>query len=87
MKTERITLLGTPEFKAYLALEAGKEGVSLSELVRRRCERIPTEDEKALATLSEALTHAVAEARQSIAEGLEAANRVLEDVRSHRKAA
>ncbi len=87
MKTERITLLGTPEFKAYLAVEAGKEGVSVSELVRRRCERIPTEDEKALATLAEALTHAVAEARQSVTAGLEAANRVLEDVRSHRKAA
>ena len=36
-KTERITILGTPDFKAFLAREAKKEGVSLSQLVRQRC--------------------------------------------------
>lgn len=39
MKTERVTLLVSPEFKRFLQEEAEREGVSLGELVRRRCER------------------------------------------------
>ena len=35
-KSERITILGTPEFKSWLTTEAANEGVSVSELVRRR---------------------------------------------------
>jgi len=38
-KTERITILGTPEFKNSLTREAQKEGISLSQLVRQRCEK------------------------------------------------
>ena len=34
VKTERITILGSPDFKAFLSREAKKEGVSLSQLVR-----------------------------------------------------
>lgn len=51
-KTERITILSSPSFKAFLTKEAKKEGVSVSELVRRRCEN-PTlsADDKVLAEL------------------------------------
>ena len=38
VKTERITILGTPEFKAYLVREAKREGISVSQFVRQRCE-------------------------------------------------
>lgn len=36
-KSKPISILGTPEFKAYLSEEAKKEGISVSELVRQRC--------------------------------------------------
>jgi len=36
VKSARITILGTPDFKAFLTREAKKEGVSLSKLVRQR---------------------------------------------------
>ncbi len=32
VKSARITILGTPDFKAFLTREAKKEGVSLSKL-------------------------------------------------------
>ena len=53
VKTERITILGTPDFKDFLKREAKKEGVSLSQLVRKRCEKKPTtnEEEELLAVL------------------------------------
>jgi len=34
MKTERVTLLTSPEFKAFLRAEARREGVSVARLVR-----------------------------------------------------
>ncbi len=37
VQSERITILGTPDFKAFLTREAKREGVSMSELVRQRC--------------------------------------------------
>ncbi len=85
-KTERITLLGSQEFKAFLARESRKEGISVSELVRRRCERAPTDDERALLALAGELRKATAEARQSLEEGLAAANAVLREVRKADKA-
>jgi hypothetical protein len=36
MKTERVTLLTSPDFKAFLSAEARREGVSVAELVRTR---------------------------------------------------
>ena len=38
MKTERVTLLTSPEFKSFLTKEARSEGISVAELVRSRCE-------------------------------------------------
>lgn len=86
-KTERITLLGSRQFKAFLAKESLKEGVSISELVRRRCERAPTEDERVLLALTEELRKSTAEARRALAEGLAAAEDALRQVRHAQKKA
>ena len=85
-KTERITLLGSQEFKAFLAKESRKEGVSVSELVRRRCERAQTEDERVLLALAEELRKATLEAREALEQGLSAAAMVLRQVHQVRKA-
>lgn len=77
MKTERVTLLATPQFKAFLSAEAKREGVSVAELVRARCERRPTEDESTLIALTVELRHAVDDARRALREGLEEARAVL----------
>jgi len=86
-KTERITLLGSRAFKAFLAKESLKEGISVSELVRRRCERAPTEDERVLLALAEELRKSTAEARHALEEGLAAANEVLRHVQKTDKKA
>lgn len=53
VQTERITILGTPDFKAFLTKEAKKEGISMSELVRQRCTQKPaTKDEELLVELT-----------------------------------
>jgi hypothetical protein len=80
MKTERISILGSPEFKAYLAREAEREGVSMSELVRRRCERAPTEDEAMLMSMAQELRQSVALARRTLEEGLLALRQTLVDL-------
>ena len=86
-KTERITLLGSRNFKAFLAKESRKEGISVSELVRRRCERAPTEDERVLLALAEELRKSTAEARKALEEGLAAAHDVILQVRRAEKKA
>jgi len=85
MKTERISVLGTPEFKAFLAKEAEKEGISISELVRRRCERTPSEDEAILANMAAELKRAVAQAKRSLDEGLRAVKETLTDLEVKRQ--
>jgi len=77
VKTERVTLLTTPEFKAFLAAEARRENVSVAELVRSRCERRPSDDEAVLAALSQQLRAAVAQASRALQEGLAEAQQVL----------
>ena len=86
-KTERITLLGSRAFKAFLAKESLKEGISVSELVRRRCERAPTEDERVLLTLAAELRKSTAEARHALQEGLAAAHEVLRHIQKAEKKA
>lgn len=86
MKTERVTLLTTPEFKAFLAEEARREKVSVAELVRSRCERRPSDDEAVLAALSEQLQAAVAQARRALHEGLAEAQQVLATLPARRGA-
>ena len=83
-KTERITILGTPDFKAFLAREAKKEGVSLSQLVRQRCEKKPvsSEDEELLAALVKEVGEATARAKDSLEKGLADAELALDEIRS-----
>jgi hypothetical protein len=83
-KTERVTLLTSPDFKAFLNAEARREGISVAELVRARCERRPTEEEALLATLTVELNHAVGEARKALQAGLDEARGVLVDLRARR---
>ena len=84
VKTARITILGTPDFKAFLTREAKKEGVSLSQLVRQRCEKKPvnSEDEELLAALVKEVGEATARAKASLEKGLADAEQVIAEIRS-----
>jgi hypothetical protein len=84
MKTERVTLLTSPEFKAFLATEARREKVSVAELVRSRCEGRPSADEAMLVALTAELRAAVAQAKRSLREGLAEADAVLAELRGRR---
>jgi hypothetical protein len=81
MKTERVTLLTSPDFKAFLNAEASREGVSVAELVRTRCERRPSEEEILLAALTVELNTRVSEARRMLKQGLDEARAVLDALR------
>jgi hypothetical protein len=85
IKSERVTLLTTKEFKRFLGDEARREGVSVAELVRVRCERKPSQDELLLSELSARLREAAKEAKIALKEGIEEANTVLAELRSKRK--
>ena len=84
MKTERVTLLTTKEFKSFLSDEARREGVSVAELVRVRCEQKSTPDEAVLAALSAELRESLARARSTLKEGIKEAQSVLTELRSSR---
>ncbi len=86
VKTERITILGTPDFKKFLTREAKKEGVSMSQLVRQRCEKKPVnnEDEKLLAALVKEVSAATARAKSSLEKGLKDSEKVLAEIRRAR---
>jgi hypothetical protein len=86
MKTERVTLLTSPDFKAFLNTEALREGVSVAELVRSRCERRPTDEEAILAALTGELSQAVVEAKRSLKSGLDEAQAVLAELHARRSA-
>jgi hypothetical protein len=87
MKTERVTLLTSPDFKAFLNAEARLEGVSVAELVRSRCERRPSDEEAVLAGLTKELNRAVGEAKAVLKDGLDEAQAVLAELRAKRAAA
>ncbi|MCP4339260.1 MAG: hypothetical protein GY799_10315 [Desulfobulbaceae bacterium] len=81
-QSERITILGTPDFKAFLVKEAKKEGVSMSELVRQRCIQKPVnKDEELLAALMSEVNRATVKAKESLEKGLGDAERVLAAIR------
>jgi hypothetical protein len=84
MKTERVTLLTSPDFKAFLNAEALREGVSVAELVRSRCERRPTDEEAILAALTGELNQAIVEAKKSLKSGLDEARAVLAELQAKR---
>ena len=80
-QTARITILSTPDFKSWLAREAEQEGVSLSELIRRRCRARPSEDEVALSALIREVREASERAKASLAKGLKDAEDTLAELR------
>jgi len=80
MKTARITLLGTAEFKALLQQEAERDGVSVSEWVRRRCVLPQSEENVQLAEMAAELARSVVDARRSLEDGLNAIERALNEV-------
>ena len=83
VKTERITILGTPDFKKFLKGEAKKEGVSLSQLVRLRCEKKPenSEEKALLSALLKEVSTATTRAKISLEKGLADADKVLAEIR------
>jgi hypothetical protein len=85
MKTERVTLLTTKEFKSFLSDEARREGVSVAELVRLRCEQKPTPDDAVLGMLIAELRASLARARSTLKEGIKEAQSVLTELRSSRQ--
>ena len=86
MKSERITFLATPEFKATLRRSAAQEQISVGALIRARFEPAADVDEhgaeaRELRQLSEQLQHALQEARQALHDGLAQAERTLRELR------
>ena len=81
MKTERVTLLTSPEFKNFLIEEARTAGVSVGELVRSRCEGRESADQVVLVELTAELRSAVKQAKASLKRGLDEANSVMADLR------
>jgi hypothetical protein len=84
VQSERITILGTPAFKAFLTREAKKEGISMSELVRQRCSREAGKDEELLAALVEEVSKATIKAKKTLEKGLVDVENVLVEIRRNR---
>ena len=93
MKSERITFLATPEFKANLTQLAVRENTSVGEVIRGRFEkaqnRPDASEESELRALVADLRVATAQAQISLSEGLAEAEQTLRELRksSQRKAA
>jgi hypothetical protein len=81
MKTERVVFLATPQFKSFLQAEARREGVGVAELIRRRVERVPTEEERLLVELTGELRVAVDQARAAVDRALAQAEETTRELR------
>lgn len=88
VKTERVTILTTADFKDYLSGEANKEGVSVSELIRVRClvKPVATGDEQLLRSLVDQVNESTQRAKESLDKGLEDARNTLEVLKQARTA-
>jgi len=86
MKTERLVLLTSPEFKAFVGKEAKREGVSAAEWVRRRVQPSQSKDEAELSDLTLQLRKAVDEAQKSAAESLAEVESILQTLRQKPRA-
>ncbi len=88
VKTERITILTTPDFKQFLSSEAVKEGVSVSELVRERCSVKPIESEEIamLKAFVEQVNESTDRAEKSLTKGLREARETLKSIRQEKAA-
>jgi membrane-bound lytic murein transglycosylase len=85
MKTERVTLLTSPDFKAFLNAEAHREGVSVAELVRTRCERRPSDEEAMLVELTRELQQSMVVAKRALKTGLDEAQAALKELSLQRR--
>lgn len=85
MKSERITFLATPEFKANLARLAAQQHTSVGEVIRGRFEQpvdLPTlAQETELRALVADLRAATAEVQVGLREGLAEAQQTLRALR------
>jgi len=85
VKTDRVSVITTKEFKRFLGEEAKREGVSVAELVRSRCAQKPTPDEALLAELTVKLRRSLREAKTSLRVGLKEARATTALLRSNRE--
>lgn len=85
MKTARVQVLTTPEFRDWLHKEARNAGVSVGELVRRRCEGASGEEEEAVAELAAQLRKEVRKAQASLRSSLAEAEALIAELRSNRE--
>lgn len=83
VKSERVTILTTPDFKRFLNAEAAAQGVSVSELIRERCMAKPAaqEDEAALAALVAQVNKSAIKAEKALAQGLKDVEKLLKQNR------
>jgi hypothetical protein len=88
VKNERITILASTEFKAFLHGEASNEGVSVSELIRERCMKpaTTTKDEELLKALVEQVNISTSKAKNALSKGLRDASKVLKELKAGRVA-
>lgn len=89
MKSERITFLATPEFKADLGRLAAEEGTSVGAVIRARFGAQPaastSAEERELIALTAELRRSIDEAQQALREGVAAASSALHDIRKKSK--
>jgi hypothetical protein len=84
MKTERVTLLATPDFKRFLEAEAKRQGVSMGELIRIRCGQ-PSEEERLLHELAVQLLQELKETKTAIKQANANIDRALADLGKGRR--
>ncbi len=84
VKTERITILGTPDFKNFLKREAKKEGVSLSQLIRQRCEKKAqaSGEQELLKALLKEVCLSTTKAEKSLEQGLGDVEQAIAEIRA-----
>lgn len=84
-KTERITILTTPEFKARLEHEAQLQNISVGKLIRNRFERDGSveenSDDAVLAALVAEVHDATQRAQHALNKGLDEAEATLKALR------
>jgi hypothetical protein len=78
-------VLTTPAFRDWLHKEARNAGVSVGELVRRRCEGASREEEQAMAELAAQLRKEVRRAQSSLRSSVANAEELLEELRANRE--
>jgi len=86
VKSERVTILTTPDFKAFLGEQAKEIGVSVSEFVRIRCLNKPdlSEDEEVLKVLIQECRKSTQMANKSLEKGLSDISKTLKYLKSQR---